>query len=111
MRDMPKVTGSPESIYLVYGDLSEAPEDDFTHGALTGAEDSVTWCEQEQFSTDVKYIRADLADEAMAALRGLVEAHAALIKAYLKPDELTVFRLYCRAWENARRVAGVERSK
>lgn len=108
---MPKVTGSPDTIYLVYGDLSSELQNTFTHHEFAGHDDSVTWCEDNQYPTDVKYIRADCADEAMAALRELVETHVAIIKAYLTPDELTVFRRYCGAWENARRVAGIESLK
>ncbi len=51
----PRVTGSPETIWLVYGDLDR----DDTH-ANCCASGEVTWCEDAQFSADVRYLRADL---------------------------------------------------
>lgn len=72
MSDQPKVTGAPDTIWLVYGDLSDAPENEFKHTELTQYSETVTWCEDHQYPTDVRYIRADIADEAIALLRELV---------------------------------------
>ena len=54
----PKVTGSPAEIWLVYGDIDR----DCTHAECA----EVTWCEDKQHTSDVRYVRADVA-EAMAA--------------------------------------------
>ncbi len=62
-RAAPKVTGSPAEIWLVYGDL----EHDDTHGQCC-REGEVMWCEDAQFPADVRYIRADLAEQARAAI-------------------------------------------
>lgn len=51
----PRVTGSPETVWLVYGDLDH----DDTH-ANCCASGEVTWCEDAQFPADVRYLRADL---------------------------------------------------
>ena len=51
----PRVTGAPETVWLVYGDL----EHDDTH-ANCCASGEVTWCEDAQFPADVRYLRADL---------------------------------------------------
>lgn len=51
----PRVTGAPETVWLVYGDL----EHDDTH-ANCCAIGEVTWCEDAQFPADVRYLRADL---------------------------------------------------
>lgn len=48
----PEVTGSPERIYLNYGDI----ERDCTH-AECSRDGEVTWCEDSAFSTDVAYVR------------------------------------------------------
>lgn len=60
----PIVTGSPDAIWLVYG----GPEHDDTHAELCEHED-VTWCEDKQFDGDVRYVRADVADAAIAQAR------------------------------------------
>lgn len=70
----PRVTGAPETIWLVYGEL----DCDDTH-ANCCASGEVTWCEDAQFVTDVRYLRADLlyhearqiAGEALGPLRRL----------------------------------------
>ena len=51
----PRVSDAPETVWLVYGDL----EHDDTH-ANCCASGEVTWCEDAQFSADVRYLRADL---------------------------------------------------
>lgn len=56
------VTGAPDEIWLVYGDL----EHDDTH-ANCYRDGEVSWCEDQQFPSDVRYVRADIA--AVAALR------------------------------------------
>ena len=56
------VTAAPEEIWLVYGDL----ERDTTH-AECYRDGDVNWCEDSQFSSDVRYVRADIADAAVAA--------------------------------------------
>ena len=58
----PKVTGAPETIWLVYGEL----ERDDTH--LNCYRDGdVGWCDEAQYPADVRYVRADIADAAVAA--------------------------------------------
>lgn len=54
----PRVTGCPDEIWLVYGDLDR----DDTH-ANCCASGEVTWCEDPQFMADVRYVRGDLAAE------------------------------------------------
>ena len=58
----PRVTGAPEAIWLVYGDL----EHDDTH-ANCCASGEVTWCEDAQFAADVRYTRTDLVAERVRA--------------------------------------------
>ena len=54
----PRVSGSPDAIWLVYGEI----ERDDTHAnCCTSGE--VTWCEDPQFMADVRYVRGDLAAE------------------------------------------------
>ena len=70
----PRVTGSPEAIWLVYGDL----EHDDTHRECCATGD-VTWCEDAQFPADVRYTRTDLVAErvreAVAAERMRIIGH------------------------------------
>lgn len=54
----PKVTGAPDAIWLVYGDI----ERDSTHAECC-ASGEVTWCEDAQFTADVRYTRTDLVAE------------------------------------------------
>jgi hypothetical protein len=54
----PKVTGAPDEIYLCYGELIH----DDTHQNLRTHEDDVTWCEDRQEPSDVRYVRADLVE-------------------------------------------------
>jgi hypothetical protein len=58
----PRVTGSPEAIWLVYGDL----EEDATHAECADSGE-VTWCEDAQFPADVRYTRTDLVAERVRA--------------------------------------------
>lgn len=51
----PVVTESPDVIWLQYGDI----ESDCTH-AECSRQGYVTWCEDSQFDSDVKYVRADI---------------------------------------------------
>jgi len=60
------VSGSPETIWLVYGDL----EHDDKHGNFP----DVTWCEDAQFDSDVEYVRVDLARQEIDRLRGALIA-------------------------------------
>jgi len=48
------VSGSPETIWLVYGDI----EHDCKHMDCP----DVTWCKDAQFDSDVMYVRADLTE-------------------------------------------------
>lgn len=58
----PRVTGAPEKIWLVYGDI----EHDDTHTNLCSSGE-VTWCEDAQFQADVRYTRTDLVAERVHA--------------------------------------------
>ena len=58
----PNVTAAPDAIWLVYGDLGR----DATH-AECYRDGEVNWCEESQFPSDVRYVRADIADAAVAA--------------------------------------------
>jgi hypothetical protein len=64
----PRVTGSPERIWLVYGEL----EHDDTHAALIAADNHVGWCGQSVFDTDQEYVRADIHQGLCGALRDLL---------------------------------------
>jgi hypothetical protein len=57
----PRVTGSPDAIWLVYGDL----EQDATHAECSDR-GAVLWCEDAQFAADVRYTRTDLVAERVA---------------------------------------------
>ena len=63
----PQVSGAPDTIYLVYGEL----EHDDTHSECR-KNGEVMWCEDKQFQSDVRYVRADKADRLLSALRKLV---------------------------------------
>lgn len=52
----PVVTGSPDSIWLCYGDLQH----DDTHAECCRSGE-VTWCDARQDASDVRYVRVDLA--------------------------------------------------
>lgn len=108
----PRVTGAPETVWLVYGDL----EHDDTH-ANCCASGEVTWCEDAQFSADVRYLRADLlyteareiaaqlvAAERERCARICDEARAA-IWPYHEPE---VLNAACTVCENlANRIRGI----
>lgn len=70
--DEPRVIGSPDAIWLVYGKL----ERDNTHAGCCAAGE-VTWCEEAQFAADVRYTRTDRVGElvcaAMAAERKRID--------------------------------------
>lgn len=57
----PVVTGSPDYIWLNYGEI----EEDCTHDEANTYENSVTWCDVKIDSADVKYVRADIHDAAL----------------------------------------------
>lgn len=61
--EAPTVNGSPEEIWLVYGDIYE----DADHEEC----DDVSWCSDQQFDSDVKYIRADIIEQQAAELAAL----------------------------------------
>lgn len=58
----PCVTGSPDAIWLVYGDLDEST----TH-AEEERHGEVYWCGDKQFQSDVLYVRAEIVLAAMPA--------------------------------------------
>lgn len=60
----PKVTGAPDAIWLVYGDLDENATHDDCYGS-----GEVTWCQDAQFPADVRYVRADVAEAEILTLR------------------------------------------
>ena len=62
----PRVTDPPAEIWLVYGEL----EHDDTHRECC-ASGEVTWCEDGQFASDVRYVRGDIAQPADAELARL----------------------------------------
>ena len=62
----PRVTDAPAEIWLVYGDI----ELDSTHRECC-ASGEVTWCEDSQFESDVRYVRGDVAQQADAELTKL----------------------------------------
>lgn len=68
----PQVTDAPEAIWLVYGDIDRTD----THASCC-RHGEVTWCEDAQFATDVRYVRADKFNSLSAevsALRAELEA-------------------------------------
>ena len=78
----PVVTGSPDTIWLCYGDLDR----DATHRECG----EVMWCEDKQDQSDVRYVRADLsgADQAqrIALMDALLRSMQADAVEYLRPD-------------------------
>ena len=73
----PSVTGSPETIWLVYGDL----ECDDTHRECC-ASGEVTWCEDRQFDSDVRYVREDVSE--LKGLRELADSEGTRAVEYLR---------------------------
>ena len=63
----PKVSEAPEVIWLQYGDI----ERDCTHAELYRDGD-VTWCDNQQFESDVMYVRADKAQAERDGLRAVL---------------------------------------
>ena len=62
----PRITGAPDAIWLVYGEL----EHDDTHLAFC-RDGEVTWCEDSQYPSDVRYVRADLYEAQAAEIERL----------------------------------------
>lgn len=80
----PSVTGSPDAIWLVYGELDH----DDTHRELC-ASGEVTWCEAPQHPADVRYTRTDLvAERVRAALAAQADEVAQLRQALQEADTL-----------------------
>ncbi len=55
----------PETIYLQVGDPSVNSEDemqDFDFKEIEDVPDAVTWCRDRIFSTDIEFVRKDIAD-------------------------------------------------
>lgn len=94
----PKVTGSPERIWLQYGDI----EDDCTHDECDRDGD-ISWCDHAVFDSDVGYVRAD-ALEAQAreieALRRQIDSERA--------DAVAGHARFSRLYGIARRVRWTE---
>ncbi len=63
-----RVTDAPDEIWLVYGELIE----DGAHADLSSSGE-VLWCEDKQFVSDVRYVRADRFDEVCACLEALLK--------------------------------------
>ena len=63
-----KITGSPETIWLNYGDIDR--DDTHKNCARDG---EVTWCDEAVFYSDIKYVRADIAQAREAELVAHVE--------------------------------------
>lgn len=59
----PKVSGAPGEVWLVYGDLEH--DDTHTNCCASG---EVTWCEDAQFSADVRYVHAATAEAKILTL-------------------------------------------
>ena len=75
-----RVTGSPATIWLVYGDL----DDDATHADCYQFGD-VTWCQDAQFDSDVCYVRADISlRRVQAALDDRAFVHAESSRIYAR---------------------------
>jgi len=84
---VPKVTGAPESIWLCYGPLTR----DLTHPKYYSPydDDEITWHERSIYSSDVKYVRADMVEEAMYVISRLL-AYAQDVLS--DPDQLKQFK-------------------
>jgi len=67
--DQPKVTETPETIWLVFGDIDVGMGD--VHFSDC---DEITWCEDSQFPSDVQYFRKDLHDANVQRLADRIEA-------------------------------------
>jgi len=82
----PKVVNAPERIYLVTGDLF-GPDVEFSDLA------EVTWCEDQQFDTDVPYVREDLHVAEVERLRQRnreLEAEVANWRHIMRDDSATL---------------------
>ena len=81
------VTGAPETIWQVYGDL----ERDDTH-ANCYREGDVGWCDETQYASDVRYVRADITEAENERLRAaLVECQAHLACNAVTADLVTLY--------------------
>lgn len=59
----PKVTGSPENIWLIYGEIDTDTAHDECH--------EISWCDEPQDAADVRYVRGDVADRQAAEAEAL----------------------------------------
>lgn len=73
--DKVKVIGSPEEIYLIYGDIYESVNHDDC--------DDVSWCLDQQFYTDVRYVRSDIAELKLHDIENRIKAIIATQKTLL----------------------------
>ena len=72
----PKVIGAPDEIWVNYGELDV----DTNHEIIRNSTDSGLTCgEMAENASDVKYVRADIVDELLAALKALVSADYAYL--------------------------------
>ena len=79
IRERIMVTGAPDSIYLTYGDL----EKDCSHDEVY-ALGEVLWCQDMIEESDVRYVRADLAEARERELLAQRDELLAALKAALK---------------------------
>lgn len=63
----PRVTEPLDRIWLVYGEL----EDDETHATLYRDGD-ISWCQDQQYPSDVAYIRAGIVDDLLGAVHAML---------------------------------------
>lgn len=73
----PKVTDSPERIYLQYGDI----DIDCTHDEC----EEVSWCNEPVYDSDIAYVRADIADTLRDKVREL-EVEVETLRLYGNKD-------------------------
>jgi hypothetical protein len=97
----PRVTGSPAEIWLVYGDIDE----DCNHHECL----DVCWCEDQQFDSDVRYVRADFAEakldakaEELEALRGFARHAYINTSAIWSVLSIETFRIFGLIDENGK---------
>lgn len=80
MSSTPRVTGSPDAIWLQYCDDLIG---DLDHAECEG----ITWCAEQVHASDVRYVRADLHDALLAKVERLRAALAANgLAAYTQGD-------------------------
>ena len=90
------VTGSPAAIWLVYGEL----EHDDTHAECYRSGE-VTWCDDQQFPSDVRYVRADSVSAALEYVISTMAKAVPTIYRYAPVAEYSAFR---DALDTARRL-------